>query len=682
MPDGLNGLDLYSAPFNPYATPADFQRGAGLLGNLGSAAGLLAAGGASRLPVTTGAAIGQGIQGWMGGMAAAQQAGQEAQKLDAMRMQNSLQHMMLPVQMAAFQQQMPPQQTIPSYGQPPTGASFQPQGGASPGLTNAVFNVESGNNSNAPTSVNGARGPGQIMPTTFAQYAQPGENIDNPADNRAVAGRILADYSQRYNGDPARVAVAYFSGPQNVAPPGSPTPWIADKKDGNGVPVSAYVQRVTGQAGQAAQPIQQPQQPQDDPQSRFELQQLYNQYHYYSTLAIGNPQFATAANAALARMQDIAGPGNQVMSDGTVRPAVGAETSRFRISAAQSGGTAGGSLPYETQLAANKANIDVAAKRQMPEAMRPGGTLVTPDSYMPPQRLIMPNGSYGAPVGPAPNAPPGAPSAPVSGAANTPGMNMQRLPGGGVSFQSNAATQDEQLRADQKEANEEMASAMTAQAGQTKLNEMVNIASNPDFMSGSGTNFRAGIANIAKTYLGADAAAWLKKNAMLPDADQSQIMAKLMLGNAGTQEQSTLGARGGARAMEIFMRANPNLEMQPGAIRNILNLQRVAQQADVDYATGLQKWVSEKGAAWINKTDNYQPSQQYDAQWLGQRNPQLYAAATDVLNGKSGADVVNQYKLGKEELMRVAGIVSRVDPNAMLTAGDGKKYPVSQLLGD
>jgi hypothetical protein len=107
---------------------------------------------------------------------------------------------------------------------------------------------------NTLTSVDNAKGVGQILPATFAQYALPGENINNRQDNINVSQRITNDYYNRYGGDPARVAVAYFSGPNNVAPAGSPTPWINDTHDGNGKYVSSYVndvqQRLSG--GKAA----------------------------------------------------------------------------------------------------------------------------------------------------------------------------------------------------------------------------------------------------------------------------------------------------------------------------------------------------------------------------------------------------------------------------------------------
>lgn len=122
----------------------------------------------------------------------------------------------------------------------------QPGAAQSGGIHGAILQQESGNRSDVANSVDGAIGPGQVMPKTFAQYAKPGEVITNPADNRAVANRILDDYSQKYNGDPARVAVAYFSGPGNVAPAGSATPYLHDYKDGNGTSVSTYVSQVQG----------------------------------------------------------------------------------------------------------------------------------------------------------------------------------------------------------------------------------------------------------------------------------------------------------------------------------------------------------------------------------------------------------------------------------------------------
>jgi soluble lytic murein transglycosylase-like protein len=117
-------------------------------------------------------------------------------------------------------------------------------------IVDAIMAQESGGRDGL-VSIDGARGRMQIMPGTWAQYAQPGEDIDNPAHNRAVGERIIADLSIKAGGDPARIAVGYFSGPGNIAPPGSPTPWKEDRRDGNGMSVSRYVAQVTARLAPA-----------------------------------------------------------------------------------------------------------------------------------------------------------------------------------------------------------------------------------------------------------------------------------------------------------------------------------------------------------------------------------------------------------------------------------------------
>ena len=91
--------------------------------------------------------------------------------------------------------------------------------------------------------------PGQVQPATFQQFAQPGEVYGDPAAMRNVAYRALDAYAQRYQGDPQRIAVAYFSGPGNVAPLDSPTPYLRDVADSNGKTVSSYVSDIEGRVG-------------------------------------------------------------------------------------------------------------------------------------------------------------------------------------------------------------------------------------------------------------------------------------------------------------------------------------------------------------------------------------------------------------------------------------------------
>jgi hypothetical protein len=119
----------------------------------------------------------------------------------------------------------------------------------------SIFQQETGSGANTSTSWAGAQGPGQIIPETFARFKQGNERIDNYDDNIRVSQRMIATFHQMYGGDAKRIAVAYYSGEGNVAPPGSPTPWKVNKQPINprtGKPdpsVSEYVAQVTGRLG-------------------------------------------------------------------------------------------------------------------------------------------------------------------------------------------------------------------------------------------------------------------------------------------------------------------------------------------------------------------------------------------------------------------------------------------------
>ena len=114
-------------------------------------------------------------------------------------------------------------------------------------LFHAIFGQESTFGKNTTTSPKDAHGPMQITPGTFAEYAKPGENIDNFEDNIAVGHRIIHDlYRFSSNGtDPARVAVGYFSGKGNIAPLAYATPYKVDASDAD--PARGYKGKKTSE---------------------------------------------------------------------------------------------------------------------------------------------------------------------------------------------------------------------------------------------------------------------------------------------------------------------------------------------------------------------------------------------------------------------------------------------------
>lgn len=118
-------------------------------------------------------------------------------------------------------------------------------------VMSALVGQESNNGQNAQTSVDGARGVGQVMPDTFRRYAKPGESIDNAEHNLAVTARIVKDLGAKFGDDPAKIAAGYFSGDGNVNA-GQGSAWREDRADGNGKRVSNYVADVLKRVGNPA----------------------------------------------------------------------------------------------------------------------------------------------------------------------------------------------------------------------------------------------------------------------------------------------------------------------------------------------------------------------------------------------------------------------------------------------
>jgi hypothetical protein len=188
--------------------------------------------------------------------------------------------------------------------------------------------------------------------------------------------------------------------------------------------------------------------------------------------------------------------------------------------------------------------------------------------------------------------------------------------------------------------------------------------------TGAMGDFRATIKNYAQTFFPSVA------DSLGMDASPAQIFKKLALISAGKQERGDLGARGGFRAIEMYSNANPNLEMQPNANKDMANALLVAHQAHEDYARGAAdhfnknfQEVQDKGT-----TRNYQSVKKYDTEYAGKFRPELYVSAIDALNG---APYQKWSKgLTAPQMQIVGGILQRVDPNASIDL-QGQRVPVS-----
>lgn len=123
--------------------------------------------------------------------------------------------------------------------------------GVTPDVSHAIGQQEWHGKGPAPTSIDGAVGPSQIKPSTAQQYGLDPAQLGDPV-YAAHAKQVIIDHLSalpNVQGDPARVAVGYFSGAGNIAPAGSPTPYVHDAHDGNGKSVSSYVSDVLNRMG-------------------------------------------------------------------------------------------------------------------------------------------------------------------------------------------------------------------------------------------------------------------------------------------------------------------------------------------------------------------------------------------------------------------------------------------------
>lgn len=122
-------------------------------------------------------------------------------------------------------------------------------------LASALTSQESGGNYNAVNKDSGALGKYQIMPSNLAAYAigADGQPLsDSPADqqyflnNSSVQDNafnaMLSDLNTRYNGDPAKVAAAYYGGDGAVQVLGTPA---GDTPQGKYPSINAYVKSIT-----------------------------------------------------------------------------------------------------------------------------------------------------------------------------------------------------------------------------------------------------------------------------------------------------------------------------------------------------------------------------------------------------------------------------------------------------
>jgi hypothetical protein len=205
-----------------------------------------------------------------------------------------------------------------------------------------------------------------------------------------------------------------------------------------------------------------------------------------------------------------------------------------------------------------------------------------------------------------------------------------------------------------------------------QLFQLRELAQNPETATGAAGQARSQFKNWVQTF------APDYVSALTGDASPSQEFNKIALMGAGKQERGDLGARGGFRAMELYLNANPNLDMQPTANKDMANALLVSHQYHADYAQGATNFYNQSADRAIDPKNPapYQRLAKYDQTFSAKMKPELYATAISAINGKPS----DQWARGldADQVKIVAGILQRTDPSAVHDL-HGQPVPVSKF---
>lgn len=396
----------------------------------------------------------------------------------------------------------------------------------------------------------------------------------------------------------------------------------------------------------------------------------------YRAVALAGPQAGAEAQAKLGPELAVKGfrtdaNGNQVpIPGGPADPAfVGANA------AAEAAAKAGVTL----QTAGPIAGAEAAAKFPFTqERVSPGGVLAVggKPAFSVPQKgeeviTTGPNTGMKGQVYRDPMS--GAPIVPPEGSAAIPGVPPGFLPTGLAPnvekrLEEIPKTQAEFIRDDKKIVEGDLENTIdSVNPVKQQLFQLRALA--PDAATGAGGEWRAAFKNWVQTFAP-------NLTQYVGDASPSQEFKKIALMGAGKQERSDLGARGGFRAMELYLNANPNLEMQPTANRDMANALLVSAQYHRDYAEGASQFFNKNFRSVMDPQNPkpYEPLTSYDSAFIKKMTPELYSNAIAAINGKPYSTWAKN--LAPDQIKIVGGILQRTDPNAVVDV-DGKQRPVS-----
>ena len=208
-----------------------------------------------------------------------------------------------------------------------------------------------------------------------------------------------------------------------------------------------------------------------------------------------------------------------------------------------------------------------------------------------------------------------------------------------------------------------------------RLNEMADLAQQLATTGPGGPAFARAATYLESVGVSPDA---IKRFTGMSSGAAAQEFVKLNLTAAGAASKADVGSNNGIQSIQLYQQANPGISLLPDANKRITNMMRVSSQATQDYAQGALQHFGTNEQQFLGG-GQYTPLTAFNRQWQAQNNPQVYAAATGILNG----DPFDKWRArlsSSEEGLRAAQIAARVDPNVMIPGDGGGTLPARQFL--
>lgn len=488
----------------------------------------------------------------------------------------------------------------------------------------AVHN-ESGWNLGQQDGGSGEIGPGQVMPDTGKGLGYTTQQLRDPATNLLASAQYFGQKWGQANGNPSSALAGYNTG--DVA--GSAPDYV-----GKGMTRLGGWGYAGAQGQQGAGPAQQggaPQAPAGTPQSDAlmaqanELERKKNLATFFGFPGPPGDPAAIRTAAQQTRAMELAGP-------------------------------------TEANKAANAVTVDRFGNMYRGTQYIGRGSEVK-QAWDPTQGRFVYQDVGGVGVGAIP---------PTMAGANAPPLASEPGPAEKERLEASGKAPITYMNEDKAELDKAQADVVdNIRPAQQILLQLRNL--NPDANTGAAGELRTQLKNWVQTF------APTLADKMDMNAAPAQEFQKFALMGAGKQERGDLGARGGFRAIEMYAKANPNIENQPTANHDMANALLVAHQYHVDYATGASSyWNNQYNASGQpGSSAAYQPvAQNFDPAFSQTMRPQLYASAMDALNGKPWA--AWSKGLNHQDQQIVAGVVQRADPSATIDI-EGKPVPVAAV---